>query len=1014
MKMCRTFRTIVALLLAQILLFQSFAAQAQGIFVSPQGGKTTQIGNQTFVLESKVMQIVDGQSKAVDRVVPTNDALSIGPVCGAFYKGVKQSECLSQPAVFEGAARGTCPPGSEFDLTRWSCWSCDKSKGFTRGTAAVDSDRACVRPATAQEKAKKAEFQKAQEVGERCGPGQFYDTIGGGSCWSCPSGYETNVLVHVQEKNKCTRPGREEFTRAVEHGKGTGAFGTDCSSGRFWDIADGNCHSCPAGYDMVVAHHVHAHDKCVRRIAADHQPATQRPGNNCEEGTFTHTYNFAKPNARTACLKCPEGYDQVVLEAGDSPRKCQTTTNQVFASATKEAALTCEAGQEFDIVGLSQTDINVRAQFRNETRKPQPVASGTCWSCPEGYYRSISPVKSFTACGSSGIDYYLGIMREPGLFGLDGAAEVLTEILSQDVRVPLGKSGMVEQALNKWADEQGKEKATKKEAFNRATAIKEEANMLATQPQKSGVAVALVFARLLTALADESKATVAEKRLVASFTQYVKMKRTFVAHIAKRQYDIWLDTIRWREKNEMGKLVLDRATMSAYGRPPSFEQAALLATSGAGVLDLGVGTALEAIKIPVPLIGQIASVGVGLATGGYQDYTQGIEMALHASAKTAGELVFGTALTAAVDTLVTMAIVKSITASALAAATAGAGYSSVAVGSAIAAQTALASTGVGVAIGAVLIVASMQLEQLNQFLDAPVKVGEIVAKATETRKEDLIRMGKTGGGMTELLTYWSMATDGESQMASPLKTTYSGIVQQHAYLKTDSASSPAAKTWTQLPGTAVDVGASANALWVIGTNTVPGGYGLHRWDGKTFIANSGGAVRIDLDPQGNPWVVNNAGKVFRWNGSAWVGLPGDNAQDIGIGISGTVWMVGGAKVPGGFSVFRWDGSANKWDVVPGGGVRIDVDQYGKAWLVNDANQIFRWTGSGWASMPGKARDIGVGPEGSVFVVGDNGTVHKWNGTAWIMRDGNLNEISVGPNGVPVGINASKQIWMGYP
>jgi len=984
-------------ILALLMPLQAFAQSvtAYGVTVSTQGGKTTQISNQNFVVESQVMQVVNG------------------PVCGAFYKGVKQPECGSQPAVFDGAAQGTCPAGSEFDLTRWSCWSCDKSKGFTRSAAAVDSDRACARPATAQEKAKKTEFQKAQQVGERCGPGQFYDTIGGGSCWSCPSGYNVNLLVHVQNADKCTRPAKEEFTRAVEHGKGTGVFATDCAPGQFWDAADGNCHGCPAGYDMVVAHHVHAHDKCVKRTAAENRLATQRPGGKCEEGTFTHTYNFGLANARTVCLKCPNGYDQVVLEAGDSPRKCQTTTDKVFAEATKEAALTCKPGQEFDLIGLTQQDINTRAQFKGQSSKPQPVVSGTCWSCPEGYFRSLAHVKNGDACGSSGIDYYYGTMREPGLFGLDGAAEVLAEILAQDARMPIGKIGMLEQALNKWADAQGKEKATKREAFNRATAMKEEAELLATEPQKSGVAAALVFARLLTALADESKATAAERKLIASFTQYVKMKRTFIAYQVKRQYDIWLDTIRWREKNATGKLILDRATMSAYGRPPSFEQAALLATAGVGALDLGVGTALGAVKIPVPLVGEVASLAIGLATGGYQDYTQGFEKALHASAKTAGEIAFGTALTAAVETLVTAAIAKSLTAGAIAAATAGAGYSSVAVGSAIAAQTALASTGVGVAIGAVLIVASMQLEQLNQFLDAPVKVGELVAKATETQKSDLIRMGKTGGGMSELLTYWTGAAEGESQMTTSLKTAYAGLVQQHAYLKNVSASTTASagKTWTQLPGAAMDVAASANALWVIGTNQVAGGYGLHRWDGKTFVPASGGAVRIDVNAQGNPWVVNDKDEIFRWTGSTWTLLPG-KAKDIGIGANGAAWVIGANKVPGGYGIYRWTGST--WTSVPGGALRIDVDPQGTAWIVNDAGSIFRWNGSTFVVTPGKARDIGIGPEGSVFVAGDNGTIHKWNGSTWIMRDGNLNEISVGPNGVPVGVNASKQIWMGYP
>jgi hypothetical protein len=293
--------------------------------------------------------------------------------------------------------------------------------------------------------------------------------------------------------------------------------------------------------------------------------------------------------------------------------------------------------------------------------------------------------------------------------------------------------------------------------------------------------------------------------------------------------------------------------------------------------------------------------------------------------------------------------------------------------------------------------------------------------ATAKQPIDLSRLMATEEGADLIESEWTTAMGGEAMPKAPLAT-YAALAKEAAKgpsvtpaaarIKADGMAASA--VWTQLPGEALDVGASANALWVVGTNPVPGGYGLHRWDGKTFVPASGGALRIDLDPNGNPWVVNNAGQIFRWTGSAWVLLPGEKAQDIGVGANGTAWYVGGAKVAGGYSVFRWNAAANKWDAMPGGGVRIDVDPQGNAWMVNDANQIFRWTGSGWAGVPGKARDIGIGPDGSVFVVGDNGTVHKWDGKTWIMRDGILNEITVGPGGIPVGINASKQIWIGYP
>src|SRR4029079_5268253 len=204
------------LLAAQILIFWHHAAHAQaGGSVTPlpgNGARAVQLDGQTYLLENHVIRIVNGQAAKIN--MPGNTG-GIGPVWRAFFHGQKLAECRTQPAVFESAAQGTCPAGTFFDIGRWSCWKCPP--GFTRGGAAVDSDRACERQAPAAERGNKPEFQPAANVGDRCPAGSFFDTIGGGSCWSCPSGYNMNVLVHVQAGDKCTRPARQEFSGATRH-----------------------------------------------------------------------------------------------------------------------------------------------------------------------------------------------------------------------------------------------------------------------------------------------------------------------------------------------------------------------------------------------------------------------------------------------------------------------------------------------------------------------------------------------------------------------------------------------------------------------------------------------------------------------------------------------------------------------------------------------------------------------------------------------------------------------------
>jgi hypothetical protein len=78
-------------------------------------------------------------------------------------------------------------------------------------------------------------------------------------------------------------------------------------------------------------------------------------------------------------------------------------------------------------------------------------------------------------------------------------------------------------------------------------------------------------------------------------------------------------------------------------------------------------------------------------------------------------------------------------------------------------------------------------------------------------------------------------------------------------------------------------------------------------------------VRIDVDPSGKPWVVNDRDDIYRWDGARWIRLPG-KAKDIGVGADGSVWIIGTNRVGGGFGIWAWTGTA--WQAVPGGAVAV--------------------------------------------------------------------------------------------
>jgi hypothetical protein len=156
--------------------------------------------------------------------------------------------------------------------------------------------------------------------------------------------------------------------------------------------------------------------------------------------------------------------------------------------------------------------------------------------------------------------------------------------------------------------------------------------------------------------------------------------------------------------------------------------------------------------------------------------------------------------------------------------------------------------------------------------------------------------------------------------------------------------------WKQLSDNATDIGIGADgSVWIIGTSEVNGGYGVYRLsvNGWEQIEIDGGAIRIDVDPSGNPWIVDNDGNIFRRSGTEWETIDGE-ATDIGIGADGSVWIIGTNPVSGGYGIYRWDG--RNWEEVDGGAVQISVDNRGTPWIVDSEDYIYVWVSFNWKSI----------------------------------------------------------------
>ncbi|MEB3295536.1 MAG: tectonin domain-containing protein [Synechococcales bacterium] len=142
--------------------------------------------------------------------------------------------------------------------------------------------------------------------------------------------------------------------------------------------------------------------------------------------------------------------------------------------------------------------------------------------------------------------------------------------------------------------------------------------------------------------------------------------------------------------------------------------------------------------------------------------------------------------------------------------------------------------------------------------------------------------------------------------------------------------------WQRLAGCARDVGVGANgALWVVGCNAVPGGYGVYQWTGSGWRGIAGGITAISVLPDGRPAAVNSHDEIFIGDGNGRWQLVGGRAKDIAVGADGSLAVIGNNVEAGGFGIYKRAGNA--WQKIPGSAVRIAVAPNGVPWVVNNSN-----------------------------------------------------------------------------
>ncbi|MEX0709092.1 MAG: hypothetical protein WD078_14100 [Woeseia sp.] len=170
-----------------------------------------------------------------------------------------------------------------------------------------------------------------------------------------------------------------------------------CPKGSFFDPIDGgSCWSCPSGTVRNVTA-VDSANACMRPPgetavkAKRHGRGKGLLGTDCDKGEFWD------PNG--SCWSCPRGYTRTAAPV-TAKNACTKWRGPSFTKAALEKRLACPDGSFFD-----------------------PSRGGSCWSCPEGYVRTLAGVSASNACAAgnlvAGVSPVLGLCDD-GLANVGG------------------------------------------------------------------------------------------------------------------------------------------------------------------------------------------------------------------------------------------------------------------------------------------------------------------------------------------------------------------------------------------------------------------------------------------------------------------------------------------------------------------------------------------------------------------------------------------------------------------
>jgi Tectonin domain len=204
--------------------------------------------------------------------------------------------------------------------------------------------------------------------------------------------------------------------------------------------------------------------------------------------------------------------------------------------------------------------------------------------------------------------------------------------------------------------------------------------------------------------------------------------------------------------------------------------------------------------------------------------------------------------------------------------------------------------------------------------------------------------------------------------------------------------------WRRINGTAQALAISASGKVMA---LSPDGQAWQRLSTQGWSKLPGRFSRLTVLPNGEPWALDNEGRILRFSGSQWLEMP-SRASELSAGSNGVLWVL----LDDG-RLAQWQSSGRIWQAIeatsPWKTLRsLAVESNGAPWIINQSGQVNRFDGNAWQAVPGVMADaLATGPDGSIFALAA-GQIRRYNRLEkrWLRVTGQAKAIAVGPQGMP--------------